>query len=374
MPSLRSMGVLLCAVLSLAVTSLVWTGCDGNTGVTPGRGTGGGSGTNAATYLVVADSGSNSVPVLGIAATGNITPVAGSPFIAGAQPIAVAIAPNGKFIYVANMNSSTVSAFTIAANGTLSSVGAAAANTGSQPGTLAVDPSGKFLIVGNQTSLSLSIFSINASTGALSEVAAVSPMTVSFSPRAIVFSGTFVYVESATGIAGFRLDTATGALAAMAGSPFTPATILNNIAVSPNGRFLYALDGSSNQVLTFALDPNTGIPVAQAGAIASGADPVAMQFDPTGKFLYVANRSSNAITQLNANATTGALTAGITITDVAQPTALAYDSINNLLFVINSGNRVSVFTVTASTGALTPVTGSPFTVGTAPASMAVARP
>jgi DNA-binding beta-propeller fold protein YncE len=45
--------------------------------------------------------------------TGTLTPVAGSPFPAGSDPVWVAVDPTGQFVYVANNISGDVSAYTI---------------------------------------------------------------------------------------------------------------------------------------------------------------------------------------------------------------------------------------------------------------------
>ena len=50
------------------------------------------------------------------AATGDLTPVAGSPFPAGSMSEFVACDPSGNFVYVANYGSSSVSAFQIDLN------------------------------------------------------------------------------------------------------------------------------------------------------------------------------------------------------------------------------------------------------------------
>ncbi|MEQ1656455.1 MAG: beta-propeller fold lactonase family protein, partial [Nitrospira sp.] len=46
------------------------------------------------------------------AGTGELTPVAGSPFAAGTTPSGVTIEPNGQFVYVAN-GGGDVSAYTV---------------------------------------------------------------------------------------------------------------------------------------------------------------------------------------------------------------------------------------------------------------------
>jgi 6-phosphogluconolactonase len=45
-------------------------------------------------------------------ATGALTPIAGSPFASGFNPLSVAVDPTGKFAYVANTNSNSVSGYT----------------------------------------------------------------------------------------------------------------------------------------------------------------------------------------------------------------------------------------------------------------------
>jgi 6-phosphogluconolactonase len=44
-----------------------------------------------------------------------LTPVTGSPFAAGHNPVSVAVEPTGKYPYVANGNDNNVSAYSIAA-------------------------------------------------------------------------------------------------------------------------------------------------------------------------------------------------------------------------------------------------------------------
>src|SRR5207249_561873 len=68
------------------------------------------------------------------AATGALTPVAGSPFTAGTTPVSVTVAPSGAFAYVANANSNNVSAYTInAATGALTPVAGSPFAAGSAP-------------------------------------------------------------------------------------------------------------------------------------------------------------------------------------------------------------------------------------------------
>jgi DNA-binding beta-propeller fold protein YncE len=61
---------------------------------------------------------SNNVSAYSIGSNGALTPVPGSPFVAGSLPSSVAVDPTGRFAYVANEGSgNNVSAYSIGFNG-----------------------------------------------------------------------------------------------------------------------------------------------------------------------------------------------------------------------------------------------------------------
>ena len=105
-----------------------------------------------AQFAYVANSGDNTVSGYVIdPVTGALKGIAGSPFLAGAEPNSVAVDPSGKFAYVANLSGNTVSGYTISpASGALTAIaGSPFAEDGSEPFSVAVDPSGKFAYVAN---------------------------------------------------------------------------------------------------------------------------------------------------------------------------------------------------------------------------------
>jgi len=96
--------------------------------------------------------------------------------------------------------------------------------------------------------------------------------------------------------------------------------------------------------------------------------------DPTGKFVYVANEGSTNVSGYTLNATTGALTAisGSPFAAGLVPFSVAVDPTGKFAYVANEGsNDVSGFTINATTGALTAISGSPFAAGSNPVSVAV---
>ena len=81
-----------------------------------------------------------------------------------------------------------------------------------------------------------------------------------------------------------------------------------------------------------------------------------MAVDPAGKFAYVTNSSSNDVSMYTINATTGALTSIGTIAAGTDPVSVAVDPSGKFAYVANSSsNDVSMYTINATTGALTPI-------------------
>src|SRR5262245_17166525 len=89
---------------------------------------------------------------------------------------------------------------------------------------------------------------------------------------------------------------------------------------------------------------------------------------PPPAIAYVANQTSNNVSAFMINGP-GALVpvAGSPFPVGTNPGGVALSSDGTLAFVANQGsNSVSAFTVNTTTGALTPVGGSPFAAGTTP--------
>jgi 6-phosphogluconolactonase (cycloisomerase 2 family) len=105
---------------------------------------------------------------------GGTTLTAGSNVTVGSSPNGLAIDPSGKFLYVANQGSGNVSAFTIGAGGALSAVAgspfASGSGAASRPLGASVDPTGNFLYVSNNADGTVSGWRINTTTGALTAV------------------------------------------------------------------------------------------------------------------------------------------------------------------------------------------------------------
>jgi 6-phosphogluconolactonase len=138
---------------------------------------------------------------------------------------------------------------------------------------------------------------------------------------------------------------------------------------SSSSHYVYATIPNANEVGVYREDPNSGVLTQISGSpysVGDGAHYVVLH--PSGKFLYVANPGQNENDiSLFTIASNGSLTEVAPRTSVAPgslPQILVMDPAGDFLYVANGGSyNISVFSINAASGALTPVVGSPFQVG-----------
>src|SRR6266849_5074913 len=141
----------------------------------------------------------------------------------------------------------------------------------------------------------------------------------------------FAYVanESSANVSAYTINSTTGALSPVTGSPFAAGSFPFSVAVDPSGKFAYVANANSTNVSAYTINNTTGALSPVPGSpFAAGAAPRSVAVDPSGKFAYVANQCCN-------------------------------------VFCSVSGS-VSAYTIDSTTGALSPVPGSPFAAGTFP--------
>jgi hypothetical protein len=139
---------------------------------------------------------------------------------------------------------------------------------------------------------SVSTYSLDTA-GSLTEVTTVGllPGSSAFT-FAMTPSQSFLYVGDnfGMGISGFAIDAATGALTALAGSPF-PFPYAQAMVVDPSRRFLLVAHGGS--VKTYGIDSTTG--GIQFVDEFVGGTPSSLTIDPSGQYVYVANVNANTV-------------------------------------------------------------------------------
>ncbi len=331
-------------------------------------------------------------------ATGAITMGAQTPLGVGTTPTGLALLPSKKFLYAVNSLGNSISIFTVNTDATLSLTGTAILEGGSGPDAAVIDPSGQYLLVTNNFTDDISVFSIDSDSGVLSPVG--SPVPANSYPSEIVFthSGKFVYVTN-PGIGmvtGFsfcppqlasepQCSAATSVLSPVPNSPVYSGAGAFGLAVDGSDSFLYVANPSANNPLApttvgnisgFNIDPGTGALTPLLGSpftATNGTGPTAITVDPSGTFVYATTTGSSfsiwcfAITPTNGqlvlatnspfNLNAGALFALI-------------DPSGNYFYIgSEAGTGIVGYTYNPSTGALTAITGSPFSTGVAPGKM-----
>jgi 6-phosphogluconolactonase (cycloisomerase 2 family) len=274
-------------------------------------------------FAYTANSGAADVSIFAVnAATGALTAAGTAATGVGSVPSAIVVDPSGDFVLVTDSSGGTVLVFQInPISGALTQVPGSPFGTpfspGGHPSSVVVDPLDRFSYLTDQFAPAVVGFTFNAISGDLTPLAS-SPFGAGNNPRgaSIDPSDRFLYVANKTDgdVSGWTIDSATGALTAVAGSPFaagfTGGAVAGVTAIDPTGQFLYVTDTANNQVVAFTINQTTGALAAMAGSpfgAGGGAFPVAI--DPSGQFLYVGNNSDGTLSMYTVNPNTGALTA-----------------------------------------------------------------
>ena len=314
--------------------------------------------------------------------SGVLTQISGSPYTVGDGAHSLVLHPSGKFLYAANpaQNENDISLFTIATNGVLTEVfpRTSVAPNASLPQLMLIDSAGAYLYVANAQSSNISVFSIDSGSGALTPVAG-SPFAIGISPlnMQLTPSGNFLFVSAASQplglIIGFSVNA--GVLAPVSGTP-TDGINPNGLAIDPSGTFLYAANSGSNSISIFSIGSSGTLQEVQNSPLNVGFSvPVSLLLDAKGQFLYVANQGSNNVAVYSINATSGlpdilttSTTTGAFGTE-SSPSFLVEDPSGKYLYVGNQGSSAGIQAFSISSGNLTAL--STYAVGNTPSSIVV---
>jgi 6-phosphogluconolactonase (cycloisomerase 2 family) len=306
------------------------------------------------------------------ATTGALAAVPGSPFLSQGNAISsVTLTPSGKFAYVTN-NEGNIGAFSVnPTTGALKPITGSPFSTGStQPFSMTVDPSGRFAYVGNVASIS--VYAINAATGALAVVGSPLPIGTGIVLSLTVDpTDQFLCVGNTKEIWTYGINSASGALTLLktVRTRRQSASLVLSKGTTPvtyTPKFAYVANNGSNNVSAYAIDDDTGVIAAITGSpFPAGSTPASVTTDPSGKFAYVANFSSKNISAYTINARTGFLApiTGSPFPAGTGPVSAAVDPSGRFAYVANQGGSISAYTIDPSTGFLTPIPGSPFPTG-----------
>jgi 6-phosphogluconolactonase len=96
------------------------------------------------------------------------------------------------------------------------------------------------------------------------------------------------------------------------------------IAVHPNGKFLYASNRGHESIAVFAIHATKGTLTLVSNVPTGGKEPRHFAIDPGGNYLLAENQLSNNIVVFKIDLATGGLTPTGDVIDVPSPVDLAF--------------------------------------------------
>lgn len=221
----------------------------------------------------------------------------------------------------------------------------------------------------------VAVFTVNESTGALSPVTG-SPFTVEgknegTSPLTLAFNPVLQLVAVAETnehfVPVYEINRTTGAWKYFTAEEGDFPT---SVSWSVGGGLLAVANGLDNSVRILRLESSSLFDTTNIAA----SDPSAVAFSPAGKgtgasTLAIANQGGDSVTMVNVNEASGEAfpVSGSPFSAGSAPSSLAFSASGSLLAVANeAGDDVSLFSVDAETDALSQVPESPFSAGSAP--------
>lgn len=261
----------------------------------------------------------------------------------GAGPAYISVDDTGRAAFVANYFGSTIASFRILPDGTLSQpveridfndhekFGALGPNTvrqdRSHPHAVTISPDNRFLLVNDLGTDHISVFVIDPETAHLttSEPYLFTNDRPGSGPRHIVFhpNGRWIYgineidstidhflwteASTFTPPQGLLVNTDTPIKTIAADFPAEKNTAAE-VAVSPDGNFLYASNRGEDTLVVFSINPDEGSLSLLQRISCGGRTPRHFTFDPSTQWILCGNQDSATVTVFRRDAGTGHLT------------------------------------------------------------------
>ena len=219
-------------------------------------------------------------------------------------------------------------------------------------------------------------------TGSFTAITSVTPPTLpsSSTDNMVIVNKKFLYVPMGDStVQAFTIDRTSGALTTIPGSPFLAPGGADTAVSDPAGRFLFVGGEVIGEIAVFQINSTTGVLTPSPGSPFQSFNLVSadsMAVDGSGKFLYAGQLSpSNPVGAFSIDQNNGGLT------EIAgSPFALGVATVHadasgkfllGVAGILDQGNpfndhHIYVFSIDPTTGAPTPVAGSPFLTTSAP--------
>jgi 6-phosphogluconolactonase len=240
----------------------------------------------------------------------------------GRNPVHLALDPTDQHLVVSNHLTGMLVVLPVQADGTLAPVAQRMPLPGtpgphrqeqpfSKPHFNPFDPSGRFVVVPDKGLDRIFVFRFEGGRLAPSAQEHVDTREGA-GPRHVAFhpSSRWVYAinELDSTVTAYRFDAATGALSPLQWVPLLPAVFTGNsraaeVAVSADGRTLYASNRGCDTIEVFAIDPHSGRLTHRQSCTTHGRTPRFFALHPGGHLLYVLNEDSDSVVVLRVDPT-----------------------------------------------------------------------
>jgi 6-phosphogluconolactonase len=259
--------------------------------------------------------------------TGEAKPL-GRAATGGKNGVRQALDPSGKYLVVANYSSGSVAVLPIGPDGALKDQHQLVQLPGepgphkveqqsSHPHDIVFDPSGRFVLVPDKGLDRVFVFRFDGATGKLTPTAQGSvqsrpgagPRHVAFHPKLPIV---WVLNELNSTMATYRFDPESGSLKPLQVITTLPTDFTGNstaaeIAVSPDGRFVYGSNRGHDSVAIYAANAD-GLLSPVGWQSTQGGGPRFIGLDPSGHFLNAANEQGDNVVTFKVDAGSGKLT------------------------------------------------------------------
>jgi 6-phosphogluconolactonase len=262
----------------------------------------------------------------------------------GAGPCYLSLHPSGRALMVANYASGNLTVFPVRDDGALEPASELVQHVGSGPVAdrqegphahcIVPDPSGRYALAADLGTDRVMVYRVDSMTARLSPA---DPPGVSLrpgvGPRHLAFhpNGRWCYVtgELDSTLTLLSWDASSAALLPVQVVSTLPRewTGINypaEVAVAPDGRFVYMSNRGHDSIAVFAVNEATGMLTPVGHAPTSGSFPRHFALDPTGAFLLVANQDSDSIVVFRVDPGTGELTAAGCEVTVPMPVCVRF--------------------------------------------------
>ena len=263
----------------------------------------------------------------------------------GKNPVHLCVSPDNRFIVVANHITSSLALLPILAEGAVGELVDLVTLTGKtgphrieqpfpKPHQTLFDAGNQFIAVPDKGLDKTFVFRIDTTRGKLLDVGGATANALEGAgPRHIVFhpSNRFAYIinELNSTVSACHFDAATGKLSPFQNLPSLPDVCVVNsraseIAITGDGRFLYASNRGYDSVAVYAVDAASGRLSFIDCTQAQGKTPRFISIGPNEDTLFIANEDSDEILDFAIDARSGCLKLRGTAARTGSPVCILF--------------------------------------------------